>query len=804
MGRKHSLAASVSPLIDGETSTLKDAVTQALLKGLSIPDTIRESTTNSIAGKMQQYMDYGKKGYVHGLPGGTLLKNYPNYMPAVQEILNSIEKETVEIESAVFKQLSSSEYANLFVHDTSNSVWDRSYVGTEITLPKGGWGTGRNKYERYIDNWSIANPVEYIHGMHDPFLTSYYYYDKDGHDNTTVHFRVTLKGHHNSEVGYNGHQFFRGGTGDRPAPEDSLVINLITRDRVSTMRSQMLQEHAKAFPLLSFHRGGKTCKIFEPTWTGPGRITDTIESSKNNTAPPVYIVNYRVPSTGKAMLWVFPPELGGAPDGHEHLEEFYSVLVDASSTPEVKGEATSSSFAPIVPVRIDNQSITKNNSAYSTSNRLLSIVGVDIEQVNEVINDEPDIEYIEDAFVHFGVSANSKSQAGLAYLYEWFKKVNSQDSTTKSQSAYVSDLNENTDTYKHRQEYDSLPTQYQKSVIVIKDSQYIQEISYSYITIQEKRGSIGAVGTYASEIGANLEDAHIELVLARNGFFLGKQIDEEKYIEIGVFGLSSTHTIHKKYDTTSYISRHDIYLPLDYQIAELIPPAQRADLLTEALVLTIYSYHSWHEDWYESSLFMEFVGIIGIVISIATFNPAGLTWASAAKSAAIYLLVVEVAEILVKELGIENSFIVAAVLIVAAGVSAYKNTSGLLSADKLMLATSAVNEGISTDLSLELKEFQKEMQTSLSLAESRTETIERAEELLATKHSLNPLDYVSPSPLFFSHESPEIFYRRTIHTTNPGIAALDAIESFVSRSLILPKFDETEEMIRIAGQTTIG
>lgn len=476
---------------------------------------------------------------------------------------------------------------------------------------------------------------------------------------------------------------------------------------------------------------------------------------------------------------------------------------------QAAGVYDTASYLPIVPIRTFKQNTNhvlkpdggyragasaQDITLYEQSKRLLGIVGGDLDTITDAIQQNPDIGKIEDAFVSFTVDMATESSAGLAYLFAFWEEMSNQIAYGNIIFAWSEYINEN----------DGLAAVQR---IDVESGAYDLRFAFNYAWGTVKNGSIGPVGHCEKEVKLDQVIERFPDVSGRKYrfhiYYIRKQITSNTYKEIEVVGPQTGHGVRERYAARSELdSPNGMSFPLDFTLLHTLSGADQSDLLMEALSLTIYTYEEQHLKWYETTAFAELIEFIGIVITLYTLGQAR-GWVELAKAILLNLVLGAVAVELVKLIGIENAFIIAAVTLAAAAVSGYNGTEGLLSADKLMMATNSVSEGISVKLAEEVSAFQEELKLAAELAESRAELIERAEEHLTHNQYLSPLDYVSPSPLFLSNEDPEAFYARTLQA-NPGIVALNSISTFVDRSLQLPKFDDNAEMIRIAGQTTIG
>ena len=89
----------------------------------------------------------------------------------------------------------------------------------------------------------------------------------------------------------------------------------------------------------------------------------------------------------------------------------------------------------------------------------------------------------------------------------------------------------------------------------------------------------------------------------------------------------------------------------------------------------------------------------------------------------------------------------------------------------LVKATTAEYQSKITDI-------QSEYEDMVTAAQTVSELIIKAQDLLQTDSTLSPFTFVG--------EAPEDYYRRTMYSGNVGEASLTSVETFVSRALTLP------------------
>lgn len=107
-----------------------------------------------------------------------------------------------------------------------------------------------------------------------------------------------------------------------------------------------------------------------------------------------------------------------------------------------QSETSASPYFPSIPVRIDNKSMPElvggaarweDHPLNETATALLKKVGVDYQDIQDKVHENPQKSEIDFAFIQFGVSLNTKSPEGKKYLYRFFDHMFEQQLHTKAE-----------------------------------------------------------------------------------------------------------------------------------------------------------------------------------------------------------------------------------------------------------------------------------------------------------------------------------------------------------------------------------
>lgn len=427
------------------------------------------------------------------------------------------------------------------------------------------------------------------------------------------------------------------------------------------------------------------------------RSTETFTETQELPAGLKYGRDYCV-----ALYYVLDSE--GSPS-----EDFYWWYYDISSqlypalTPDGSIDSQDN-LLPVIPIRYRNQSLVReevqDTELYKTSKILLSKIGVNIDQVAEEVEANPDIADIDHAYITFGADLQSDEPATLRYLVEYFdflfdkSQINVFDSisehiqrspdsvwepTTFSYNSYgftagkgygffnnLSDLPVGASTEVTWDTSEGNTSTFSvtanDAIGTFEEYGLNKEISYSYIRSEIIEGSIGDIG----HVEKSMEMNSFVLPEEHNGFFgtyttrrtiddptliLKLQIADNAYKKITVKGLVHRNHIHEERSHITILTdvmdnedEHNFIIPLHYNLTQKLSPIDRNQLYQDSLVLILNSVEITTEAWYESMAFKFIVTAVGLVLTatsgIGSSFLQGLSGALAAGAGAftVYLL----------------------------------------------------------------------------------------------------------------------------------------------------------------------
>ena len=260
--------------------------------------------------------------------------------------------------------------------------------------------------------------------------------------------------------------------------------------------------------------------------------------------------------------------------------------------------------------------------------------------------------------------------------------------------------------------------------------------------------------------------------------------------------------------------------PLDYRITRRLPTTTREKLYYSSLHLVMNSHVVQKTKWYEKGWFKAVIIVVAVVIAVYTgyvaFEEvgaligavAGATTGAALASAVIALikyifiklaigyLISEVLTVIAEQLGAEWALIVAAIAYYYAwqtGQGGHIDIAGTVkvTASQMLMVANGLVAAVGRVVQADMEELQKDMLAFQDYTEGKWDELEEAQALLETDSLLDPLQVIRMDPMFIPGETPDQYYNRVSHNTNPGVESLKLVENFVGYSLTLPRLTET-------------
>lgn len=483
---------------------------------------------------------------------------------------------------------------------------------------------------------------------------------------------------------------------------------------------------------------------------------------------------------------------------------FYWFYSPSEGTYEVLEpyEEFDSNYFPVVPLRYNNTDFTVDDSSerYDTSRRLLRQLRMNIKDLGDAINDNPDINDIDHAFVVMGISPATEVDAAKQYLYDFWKNK------------------EGISTYKKEDfdQWDARDTEFKKASpppinklsIAEADISYNVELGWLYIESTVQSGSIGDIGDVTTEIIVRTPQGGQYYTYEDSSFVVRKQITSGSYDEVEVRGLKHVNYVYRSHtvDTTlanvvSSAADEDDFsdgmlIPLDIRIIESMRVVDRTDLANEAVRITFNCYVKQKLKWYQTGFFQVFVAIVGIVLTIYTFGTTSAsmgawlgfgTGATAAVVGAIALGVITVGirygvAYLIDALGIEAGFVLA----IFAAILAFAPGGQGVSATLLGALQSGITSGIQTYVDMQMRDILNDYDALQREINQYEEEMNEFYKDTSTAFLVDPMAIPdTTSGLALPNETAEQYYMTRIHLGNMAPIDKVHIENYVDNMLAL-------------------
>ncbi|UAW01152.1 hypothetical protein [Vibrio phage BUCT194] len=367
---------------------------------------------------------------------------------------------------------------------------------------------------------------------------------------------------------------------------------------------------------------------------------------------------------------------------------FWSYAVASKRYPELNTEddggstITETFYFPVVPLRVNNKDLLapseQSKPLYKTSKKLLKYIDLDIEELREGVNNNPDIADIDHAYVVFGIDAHTDSQAGMRYLFEYFEDEYTRAKTGETE--YLGWRNSSSYSYFHP------PI----NVIEISDGTYKIQLGFAYITIQQYNGKIGPVNYCDKSMTLPVTDLQRSRPPGmttmwyedhNNYLTLRKQVTENSYRVIKVHGLIHSNNIYGANQNfyTVLRSGNPLVIPLNVAIAQTLPTKDANKLYYESFKIVFNAFEKVKLEWYQTGFFQFVTQVISIAFGAVAggFN-AMATSITTAVSSGVIAVGILIGQIILKsilasalfsfvadELGLEVAFGIAAVLTIS-------------------------------------------------------------------------------------------------------------------------------------------
>ena len=394
-----------------------------------------------------------------------------------------------------------------------------------------------------------------------------------------------------------------------------------------------------------------------------------------------YFVARYILNSGEWNYWVYDPNAGTYPA----LTNESKVVSELEMLPVVKLRGSA------ININEDKESVR-----YLESKELLKVIGIDVDNMIESISANPDIDNIEDAFIHFAIDPNDQDPVVQKIIYQMFDYLYSNTSVVQDDASYL---------------------------MTFKESDYNIAVSWRAQQRNDMVGTIGAIGTYKSIMqmeSVSIDAGEYGTVTEQPTLICQYQDTATTYVEYKISGLVSMTYIERNGLVglvAKDVTQEGFLIPLSKYFIDQMSPMEQHTLFKKALRLAIYAATITHLEWYETEAFGLVLQIVAIAIAIFTLGSAtgvsAFLWALATM-AAMYAAAYAISILF------DNPFLRAIATVVMIAIAAHyglidvSNLQMLFTtADQLTTATTEYFNEKSQKLAEEFSIFSEKVETKM-------------------------------------------------------------------------------------------
>jgi len=483
---------------------------------------------------------------------------------------------------------------------------------------------------------------------------------------------------------------------------------------------------------------------------------------------------------------------------------------------------------PVIPIRWDNQDLTREEvqetELYQTSKKLLKKISININDLSLALNESPDIEEIDHAYVMFGVNLQTENTASIKYLIAFFDHLADQ--------ASISNYNQLINTINKE-----FPPQ--NNFWKIKGiggtehtlEEYGLDIDIRFKDVRseisiENIGEIGTVSTEKKYLPYSLSDgSYLMSPKVRNcnsQLILKLQITDALCKRIIVSGLTHRNYIYKDRVITTDLDdliddpeNNNFVIPLHYGVSKTLPVFDRQQIYTESIMIVVNSIVRTKLSWYQTGAFKFIVAVIitfasSGYLSAVVGNIVKLGLGAAAAGGSAYWAVLQYIlpkiiwgaiisyglNVLGNLLGPNFTAILAIVTIVVSVYTGYYGkTFSLLSCKITAIDMLRAANGLITSVGKQLQAMIGDLSAAydefLVDVEKKQKLLEEAQSLLDVPdiYAFDLLKSQTRKKIINLSATPTEFFDLKIHAGNIGTLVLDSAKYYHDIALSLPKPD---------------
>lgn len=452
------------------------------------------------------------------------------------------------------------------------------------------------------------------------------------------------------------------------------------------------------------------------------------------------------------------------------------------------------SFYPMTYLRYGKQPMNqdKNSATYKASRKMMKYLGLDYDQLIEMVHENPGITDVEQSILMFAIPANTADQMEQRYLYNFFNEMYMAEGGLPPSSSPFGKFN-------------SIEITDVKNAVVIQDSLFKMGLNTSGLQKFMQKGIVAKVGEYNSSFGVELIDSSYisedgtpyPIKVSVDYHSYKKQVSDNLYEEVRVYNLKMVYHIFGGYTTTGDDTSEILLIPLDKSIVDTFSIPEKERLITRALHFVFNSVTVVKLKWYQTGLFKAFMFIVAIVITVFTYGSAWATMGAAlASGGAAAVLAIQTAligvlnaivyaygfKLFVQAVGPEFALLLAIVAVAYGGYKFLAEGKSIWAENLLMVGNGLV-KGTQTYYANAMEGLQKEYLEFSTFAEQLDKEMKDASDALMSSTVL--------SPFVVFGENPNDFFNRTVHSGNIGAQSIAAVSNYYDIALQLPKLNDS-------------
>ncbi len=463
-----------------------------------------------------------------------------------------------------------------------------------------------------------------------------------------------------------------------------------------------------------------------------------------------------------------------------------------------------SPYYPVVPLIRDNvdlSAVGKGDPLYDSSKKLLNTLGIKYQDLADGIQENPDIDGVDHAYLIIAAPIQSESVPTQEYLFNYFFYLAQTQSVNKDQfeiwepSFFSGAPPVNTITIREDENSSE------------NNGNFHIELNFSYIETTIKTGTIGKKGYVERETVINPPDTFGIRGKYQNetSYMLWrKQTSPGIYTELKVVGLKQINYIYKKYtiDTTLEDSlsedNDDFNIPVNSDILHTMTLLRQSDVINDCIRLCFNSIERVKLKWYETSAFKVLIIIVAAVLTVMAGGTDGGTFLQLAVAitgtTTAIILNYSIAVILAAIVNIANAKLIDVIGVKKFAIlyfiySVYRLSQGDFTVVTGELALAVVSNVIQLSniyLIYEQEDYIDELAEIKAEQEAAQAELDELMQAYPITSLLDPMSIAKINIEAGSDiETPEDYYRMRIHMGNIGALAFNEIENYVESNLQL-------------------